>query len=106
MTSYADDTTPLTKGTNELTVLNDIENEALTLFGWFSNNHLKANPDRSNLLLTSKEGTYIKIEDYITKINTSNKLLGVIIDSKLNFDEQVSKSCNQTSQKLMLLHKF
>ena len=33
VTSYADDTTPLTKGTNELTVLNDIENKALTLFG-------------------------------------------------------------------------
>ena len=90
MTSY-DDTTPFAKGTNVLTILNDIENKASALFYWFSNNHLKTNPDRLNLLLSSKEEASLKVGDYIAK----SKLLGAIIDNKLNFAEQVSKSCKQ-----------
>lgn len=91
MTSH-DGTTPFLKGTNVLTIFNDIENKASTLFDWFSNNHLKTNPDRLNLLLTSKEEASIKVDDYIAK----SKLLGAIIGNKLNFDEHVSKSCKQT----------
>ena len=53
--SYAYDTTPFANGTNVLRVLNDIENKASNVFDWFSNNYLKTNPDRSSLLLTSKE---------------------------------------------------
>ena len=36
MTSYADDTTPLSNKTNVLTVLNDTENKASNVFDWFS----------------------------------------------------------------------
>ena len=48
--SYADGTTHFSNGTN--VVLNDLENKTSNVFDWFSKNYLKANPDKSNLLLT------------------------------------------------------
>ena len=44
-----------------------IENKASNVFDWFSKNNLKVNPDKSNLLLTSKEETSSKIEGCIIK---------------------------------------
>lgn len=86
--------------TNVLTVLNDLEKKASSVFKWFSKNYRKANPDKSNLLLASKEQTSIKFEGSIIKDSTSKKLFGFIIDNKLNFTEHISKLCKKASQKL------
>ena len=50
MNSYADGTTHFSNGTK--VVLNDMENKTSNVFDWFSKNYLKANPGKSNLLLT------------------------------------------------------
>ena len=83
-----------------------IENKASHVFEWFSNNYLKSNPDKSHLLLTSISEISIQIEGCIIKTNTSRKLLGVIIDHKLNFTEYVSKLCKKQVKNSMLLHEF
>ena len=106
MTSYAEGTTPFSKGANVFIVLNDIENKASRVFNLFSKNYLKANPDKSNLSFTSKEETSIKIEACIIKCNTSKKLLGIIIDNKFNFTEHVSKLYKSANQKLHALAVF
>ena len=71
-------------------------------------NYLKANPDKSQLLLTSKDEASIKIDDTDIKRSSSKKLLGVIIDNKLTFNEHVSKLCKKASNKLhaMLCLRF
>ena len=48
-------------------------------------NYLKANPDKSQLLLTSDDEVSIKIDDTNIKSSSSKELLGVIIDNKLGF---------------------
>ena len=48
-------------------------------------NYLKANPDKSQLLLTSNDEVSIKIDDTNIKSSSSKELLGVIIDNKLGF---------------------
>ena len=58
-------------------------------------NYLKANPGKSQLLLTSKDETSIKIDDTDIKSSSSKKLLGVIIDSKLTFNENVLQLCKK-----------
>ena len=52
-----------TVGKNVVTVLENTETKGKGIFNWFSINYLKANPDRSQLLLTSKDKAAIKIDD-------------------------------------------
>ena len=66
-------------------------------------NYLKANPGKSHLLLTSRDEASIKIDDTDIKSSSSKKLLGVIIDNKLTFNEHVSKLCKKASNKLHAL---
>ena len=54
-------------------------------------NYLKANPGRSQLLLTSKDEAFIKIDDTDIKSSSSKKLLRVMIDNKLTFNEHISQ---------------
>ena len=103
VTSYADDTTPYSKGKNVVTVLENIETKGKEVFNWFSMNYLKANPGKSHLLLTSRDEASIKIDDTDIKSSSSKKLLGVIIDNKLTFNEHVSKLCKKASNKLHAL---
>ena len=56
--SYADDVTHFSNGSN--VVLNDMESKTSNVFDWFSKNYLKANPDKSNLLLTFTEKNFYK----------------------------------------------
>ena len=50
-----------------------VENKASNVFDWFSNNYLKGDPDKSNLLVKFKE----KTESWITQRSVSEKLLSV-----------------------------
>ena len=99
VTSYADDTTPYSNVKNVVTVLENIETNGKEVFTWFSMNYLKANPDKSQLLLTSKDEASTKIDDTDLKSSSSKKLLGVLIDNKLTFNEHVSKLCKKASNK-------
>ena len=66
-------------------------------------NYLKANPDKSQLLLTSKGEASIKIDDTDIKCSSSKKLLGVLINNKLTFNKHVSKLCEKASNELHAL---
>ena len=69
-------------------------------------NYLKVNPGKFQLLLTSKDETSIKIGDTDIKSSSFKKLLGVIIDNKLTFNEHVSKLCKKASNKLHTLARI
>ena len=49
--SYADDTTPNSCATDIHSLPLDVQAFATKLFRWFKNNHLKANPGKSHILL-------------------------------------------------------
>ena len=89
VSSYAGDTTPYSNGKNVATVLKNIETKGIEVFISFSMNYLKANPDKSPVLLTLKDEASIKIDDTI-KSSSSKELLGFSIDKKLTFNEHVS----------------
>ena len=48
--SYADDKTPYTTGNSIEEVIQILENAAQPLFQWFSDNQMKANPDKCHFL--------------------------------------------------------
>ena len=103
---YADYTTPYSNGKNVVAVLENIETKGNEVLYWFCMNYLKANPGKSQLLLTSKDEAFIKIDDTDIKSSSSKKLLGVIIDNKLTFNEHVSKLCKKASNKLHALARI
>ena len=63
-------------------------------------NYFKANPSKSQLLLTSKEEASIQST---IKNSSPAKLLGVLIDNKLTFNNHVSELSAKASQNIHAL---
>ena len=82
--SYADDKTPFVSSYRLEDVLDSLENASLKLFDWFSNNQMKANPDKCNLLTSAIASIALKIKDNEIVNSESEKLLGVTIENKLH----------------------
>ena len=88
--SYPDDKTPYTIGNPTEEVIQKLENAAKTLFQWFSNNQMKANPDKCHFFCSSNSKvTLTIIENQKIKNSKFEKLLGNKVDSKLNFNSHV-----------------
>ena len=83
--SYADDNTPLVSGDRLDNVLDSLEKASSKLLDWFSNNQMKANPDKCHLLTSATALIAIKIKDNEILNSEKEKLLRVAIDNKLNF---------------------
>ena len=67
---------------------------------------MKANSDKSHLLLSTSTSSTANINGDIIKNSESEKLLGVMIDYKLNFEEHLSKVCDKANQKLNALARI
>ena len=105
--NYADDNTPLTCDKDMNSVISKLENDSKILLNWVKNNGLKANPDKFHLLTSATENSQsIRVENYDISNSKSEKLLGVIIDNKLDFTEHVSKICKTASKKLHALSRI
>ena len=104
--NYADDTTPYTAQEDLETVIRSLERCAKIIFSWFEFNYMKANSDKSHLLLSSDNEVSANINNDIIKNSKSEKLLGVIIDTKLNFEEHTTRLCNKASHKLSALARI
>ena len=78
-----------------------LQNDCNLLMEWFSNNGLKANPDKFHLILNDIRN-YIFLEIQQLKIFNSNheKLHGIKIDNKLSFEEHVSELMFQGISKI------
>ena len=107
ITNYADDNTPYCVDENVDTLLKSLESDNDILIKWFSDNYFKANPDKFHLLISKhSKNLTIKVQNDIVECCSSVKLLGVIIDNELKFDEHVSKLCKKASQKLHALARI
>ena len=80
-------------------LISSLEGSSKILFKWFDDNHIKANSDKSHLLLSTKSDVDItaNVNEDITSNTKSEKLLGVTIDPKLTFDEHFSRICDKAS---------
>ena len=81
-------------------VLHDLEKTSSTLFKWFADNLLKANPEKSHLLTNSTQEIQINIGEIAISNSKCEKLLGIHFDDKLTFDPHVRSLCKKASQKL------
>ena len=104
--SYTDDTTPYTCARDTPTVISELQSTSEKLFNWFEKNHLKANPEKCHLLLSSKSSIETKIGGVSVKSSKMETLLGVSIDSELNFENHISDICSKVSRKLSALGRI
>ena len=103
--SYADDNTPYVIGNGVKETINSLKEALDELFYWFANNQMKANPDKRHLLTSSSNKVSICVDNYNIKSSKCEKLLGIKIDNKLNFNTHVDEICKKAGQKLNALSR-
>ena len=104
--SYADDNTPYTTGNSIEEIIQKLENAAKTLFQWFSDNQMKANADKCHFLSNSNSEVSLTIETQKVKSSKFEKLLGIKLDSKLNFNSHIHGICQKAGQKLNAISRI
>ena len=113
--NYADDNSTYATEDDILSLLKTLETETCVVLNWFKINEMKPNSDKCHLIVASNENTnyssksYIYLDNEFIENEDSVVLLGVKIDSKLNFDEHVTnllKKGNQKLHALMRISKF
>ena len=101
--SYADDNTPYCIGKTPEEVISQLEKSSKSIFEWFENNGMKANPDKFHLLLSKNENFEANINENRISNTRFEKLLGVTFDNQLNFNQHISKIRKTASNKFRAL---
>ena len=73
---------------------------------WFNNNSMKANPAKYHLLLSGNDFSKITVGNETISSSKCKKLLGIKIDSHLNFKEHIESLCKKASQKINALSRL
>ena len=82
---------------------NCLEKNIDNLFDWFSDNFLKANPDKCHLLINTVGNAALKMENKTITNSSNQKLRVILFNNKFDFDEHVTSLCRKTSQNLNAL---
>ena len=99
--NYADDNSPFVCETDNSSILQQLDKDSKTPLGWIRNNGLKANPDKFHLLLSDNDEDYfIRVANFTIPNSNSEKLLVIIFDNGLTFNNHVSELCTKASQKI------
>ena len=80
-----------------------LEKNADKLFDWFSNNYLKANPDKCYRLVNTTGNIRFNVRNENISNSSNQKLLGICFNSNFRFDDHVASLCKKASQKLNAL---
>ena len=106
ITSYADDTTPSSCPQDISSVISELQRIAKKVFDWCRNNHMKANPGKYHVILSSNTQREIRFVNTSVASSLTEKLLGITLDSELKSEEHFNKICNTVYKKLHALHRI
>ena len=104
--SYADDNTPFFVGKDLDDVISKLQNASKTLFQWFNDNQMKANPDKCHFICSSSIKVNISIENQNISNSASEKLLGVFFGRILKFQSHIDNICKKASVKLNAISRI
>ena len=90
---YADNNTPYFVKNDIRSVIKSLENASVELFEWFSDNHMKGNPDKCHFITSERKDLVINVENNQITKNECKKLLGIKIDHKLTFNANIDELC-------------
>ena len=75
----------------------------MKIFNWLSENQLKANPEKCNLIFNTKEKYSLTVDETLITSTEVVKLLGVQIDNRLTFKTHIETICKKANQKISAL---
>ena len=87
--SYADDNTPYVLWDSVDYVIKLLENHSINLFQWFLDSQIKRNSDRCDLITSKQSCMNLKTRNINIENSACEKLLGVKVNKKLNFNEHL-----------------
>ncbi len=112
LSNYADDNTlDVCNSTIDL-VIYALQNDAKNAIKWFEENFMEVNPNKFQAMFLKSPyspiqlPSHLVIGDVTIETKSSVDLLGLIIDDKLKFDQQVSKICLKAARQLNVLFRF
>ena len=73
---------------------------------WLNDNSMKANPGKYHLLLSGNDSSKITVGNETISRSECEQLLGIKIDSHLNFKEHIESLCKKASQKINALSRL
>ena len=100
--SYADDNTPHRTANTIEEVIKLLEHGSGMLFKWFSENQMKENISKCTLLVNKKDEVLINLGETEIKNSGYEKLLGIKVDTTLNFNKHLNDISVKPAAKLML----
>ena len=108
--NYADDNSLSISAHTVQDVISGLESDGKNAIKWFTDNGMKANPNKFQfMILSPNENTDYSLtlaDDTIIKSERHVKVLGVIIDSKLNFSLHISSVCKKAARQLNALARI
>jgi len=102
--NYANDTTPFVTADSWEEVGEELSNGAAIIFEWLTQNQMKGNADKSELIAnnTSKE-IFVTIQNEKIFNSNSGKILGLTFDNCLTFEPYINTIRKKASQKISAL---
>ena len=85
-------------------LLQILRKECETAINWFKTNNMIVNPNKfQSMIISSKKDlskSVLKINGVELTMESSVKLLGIVIENKLNFEKHISNICKKASNQL------
>ena len=106
LANYADDNTIYAVEGNIDDLLKTLEKETTVILNWFKINEMKSNDDKCHLIVCNLENVSVTLGNETIKNSSSVELLGVNIDTNLNFDEHLTNLYRKANQKLHALARI
>ena len=108
--NYADVNSMIYSSPDINVILTNLKHDCKNAIKWFGDNSMKANPDKFQFIVLSSdplEQQKIEIENDITLLSESRvKLLGVIIEDRLQFNDHISAMCCRAARHLNALARI
>ena len=106
--NFADDNTIYRCDDNIASVMTFLQHDLSRILNWFASNQLVANPAKFQMMLLGCSNTddlYIEVGNCKLQALKSVKLLGISIDSKLNFNEHILALCKKANRGVRCLYR-
>ena len=87
-------------------VISTLEETGEKRFIWFSDNQMKLNTDKWDLLLNTQDQNFLKIENFNIKNSFPGKLLGITFNCKLKFSNHIEDICKNVTRKVNALSRI
>ena len=105
--NYADDNSMAAIGRTKLEVIQCLKLDAEIAIQWFKDNKMEANPSKFQYtMLNSSNEAPLVIENINIEPEQYVRLLGVYIDSNLNFTYHVDNLCKKASNQIRVLKRL